>query len=86
MEINIAVNISEITIAIAYMIMKNSFCEYELSKHNIAIKDSNIIVTKMFGANDKYKFVRAKFINTAIQKYTQNIFPILSFRSSTPLK
>ena len=83
---NNAVSISEIIIVMAFTVTKKDFCVYEPSKQNTAIKDHNIMVTKILGASDRYKFVRAKFINTAIQKYIQNIFSILSFRSSTPLK
>ena len=65
-EINKAVNISEITTVIALIVTKKNFCEYEPSKHNAAIKDHNMTVIKMLGANDKCKFVLAKFIVTAI--------------------
>lgn len=85
-DMNNAVSISEITIVMALIVTKKDFCMYEPPKQNTAIKDHSMIVAKILEANGRYRFVRAKFINTAIQKYNQNIFPIPSFRSSMPLK
>lgn len=83
---NKAVSISEIMIAIIFIITKNNLRKYVPSKQSNAISDHKTIVTHIFAKNGRKKLDLMIFNTTAPHQNTSSFFPLFSLRSSTPLK